>query len=680
MTATFRLGIDIGGTFTDTVLINEQSGEIRVLKVLSTPEAPWRAVLTSLHRIAADQGIAPSSIRYFVHGTTLSTNTLIERTGARTGMLVTAGFKDVLEIGRMRVPDFYDLFTDPARPLVDRSDVAEIRERVLAGGRVWRALDASDVVGRAGELLNDGVQAIAVCFLHAYMNDQHERAAGEVIRREFPAVYVALSSEVWPELREYERSVVTVIDAYVGPRMAEYFTEVERLLRQEGVRAPILVTRSNGGIMSAGSAQRSAAQTLLSGPASGVMGASYIGQLAGFSKVIALDIGGTSADIGIIDQLPLLSTESKIGDFPIVIPAVDITSIGAGGGSVAWCDPSGILKVGPRSAGARPGPACLNRGGSEPTVTDAYVHLGIIHPARFLGGELPLWPEFSQQALGRLADQLGTSSMEAADAVLNVATANMYADFIPLVAKRGIDPSDYVLLAYGGAGPTHACLFAEETGLRRIIVPPSPGTLCALGALTMDVKSDYVRSLFLPIEELTPEGLSGVYEQLERAASAWLREEAIPVEEVELQRSADMRYLGQGFEINVLWPAQTQKADDVEALSEAFHERHHMLFRHSDRQAPVEIRSVRVTIIGRTPKPPRPRVEYDAPTGPTGETRRVFSRGEFLECAVHDRRSIRPGSQLAGPCIIEQYDSTTFVTPGFVARCDDLAYLILEMA
>ncbi|MGQ0570125.1 MAG: hydantoinase/oxoprolinase N-terminal domain-containing protein, partial [Armatimonadota bacterium] len=244
MTATFRLGIDIGGTFTDAVLINEQSGEIRVLKVLSTPEAPWRAVLTSLHRIAGDQGIAPSSIRYFVHGTTLSTNTLIERTGARTGMLVTAGFKDVLEIGRMRVPDFYDLFTDPARPLVDRSDVAEIRERVLASGRVWRALDPSDVVGRAGDLVKDGVQAIAVCFLHAYMNDQHERAAGEVIRREFPAVYVALSSEVWPELREYERSVVTVIDAYVGPRMAEYFTEVERLLRQEGVRAPILVTRS----------------------------------------------------------------------------------------------------------------------------------------------------------------------------------------------------------------------------------------------------------------------------------------------------------------------------------------------------------------------------------------------------------------------------------------------------
>ncbi len=680
MPDTFRLGIDIGGTFTDAVLINERSGEIRVLKVLSTPEAPWQAVVTSLHRITADQGIAPSSIRYFVHGTTLSTNTVIERTGARTGLLVTEGFKDILEIGRMRVPDFYDLFTVPTRPLVERADVVEVPERVLAGGRVRQAIDPSDVAGLAGELVKDGVQAIAVCFLHAYSHAQHERIAGDVIRREFPSMYVALSSEVWPELREYERAVVTVIDAYVGPRMAEYFTEVERHLRREGVVAPILVTRSNGGIMSAGTARRSAAQTLLSGPASGVMGASYIAHSAGFSKVIALDIGGTSADIGIIDDAPLVSTESQVGDFPIVMPAVDVTSIGAGGGSIAWCDPSGVLKVGPRSAGARPGPACLGRGGLEPTVTDAYVHLGIIHPERFLGGQLPLRPELSETALSRLAGTLGTSSLEVAEAVLNVATASMYADFIPLAAKRGIEPSDYVLLAYGGAGPTHACLFAEEAGLRRIIVPSSPGTLCALGALTMDVKSDYVCSLLRPIEELTAEDLSGAYAQLERAATAWLREEAIPVDELDLRRSAEMRYVGQGFEINVAWPADASAVDGPRALAEAFHDRHQTMFRHSDRQAMVEIRSVRVSVVGRTPKPPRLRVGAAGRTKPAGEVRRVFSRGGFLECAVYDRGSIVPGSRLPGPCIIEQYDSTTFVTPGFDVRCDEFANLILEQA
>ena len=295
--------------------------------------------------------------------------------------------------------------------------------------------------------------------------------------------------------------------------MGEYFSQVERLLRNEGVTAPILVTRSNGGIMSAAAAGRSAAQTLLSGPASGVMGASYVAQWQDSPSVIALDIGGTSADIGLIDGGPLVSTESRVGDFPIVIPAVDVASIGAGGGSIAWCDPSGVLKVGPQSAGARPGPACLGRGGTEPTVTDAYVHLGIIHPERFLGGQLPLRADLSDAALRGLAARFGTSSLEVAEAVLNVVTASMYADFIPLAAKRGIEPSDYALLAYGGAGPTHACLFAEEAGLRRVIVPPSPGTLCALGALTMDVKSDYVRNVLRAVTELTHQELFGIYAQ-----------------------------------------------------------------------------------------------------------------------------------------------------------------------
>jgi N-methylhydantoinase A len=677
MSDTFRLGIDIGGTFTDAVLINEQSGEIRVLKVLSTPEAPWQAVVGALHQIAADQGIAPSAIRYFVHGTTLSTNTVIERTGARTGLLVTEGFKDILEIGRMRVPDFYDLFTVPTRPLVERGDVAEIPERVLAGGRVRLAIDPTDVARRAGRLIDDGVRAVAVCFLHAYTHGRHESIAGDVVRREFPSIHVSLSSEVWPELREYERAVVTVIDAYVGPRMAEYFAQVERLLRREGVTAPILVTRSNGGIMSAAAAGRSPAQTLLSGPASGVMGASHLARAAGFSKVIALDIGGTSADIAIIDDAPLVSTESRVGDFPIVIPAVDVTSIGAGGGSIAWCDAGGVLKVGPRSAGAHPGPACLGRGGTEPTVTDAYVHLGIIHPDRFLSGQLRLRPDLSEAALGRLAMQLDTSSQEVAEAILDVATANMCADFVPLAAKRGIEPSDYVLLAYGGAGPTHACLFAEEAGLRRVIVPPSPGTLCALGALTMDVQADYVRSVLRAASELTDSDLSDAYAQLERAAAAWLREEAIPVDGVELRRSAEMRYVGQGFEINVPWPSGAA-ADGPRALAEAFHDRHHALFRHSDRRAGVEIRSIRVSIVGRTPKPPQSRPAPAGSTTPEGELRRVFFRGGYRDCAVYDRQSIATGDPVPGPCIIEQYDSTTFVTPGFTVRCDEFANLILE--
>lgn len=674
----YRLGIDIGGTFTDAVLVNERSGEVSVLKVPSTRREPWKAVLSVLHRLETDLGVAPDSIRYFVHGTTLATNTIIERSGARTGLLVTKGFKDILEIGRMRMPDVLDFFAEAPRPLVERCHVVEVEERMLANGQVRQPLDEGSVRAGTAGLIEDAVQAVAVCFLHSYKYPQHEEAAGELIRAEFPELYLALSSDLWPELREYERAIVAVIDAYVGPRMAGYFGSLEESLRQEGVRAPILVTRSNGGIMSARTAQHSAAQTLLSGPASGVMGAAYVGGLAGYAKIIGLDMGGTSADIGIIDGGPLLSTESRVGDFPVVMPAVDVSSIGAGGGSIAWCDAGGVLKVGPRSAGSEPGPACLGRGGEEPTVTDAYVQLGIIHPDRFLGGELQLRSELAQAALERLGKRFGISALDAADAILSVTTANMYAEFIPLVAKKGIELADFVLLAYGGAGPTHACLFAEETGIKRIVVPTSPGTLCAFGALTMDVKSDYVRSLYRGLDNLTAGDLEEAFAALEREASHWLRAEGVAVDEVAFFRSADMRYVGQGFDVSVGYPTDARGPDGRERLARAFHERHHALYRHSDTAAPAEITSLRLTVMGRTPKPPFPKGEESRePVRPTG-SRRVYYRGGFLECQVYNRRDVRPGHRLQGPCVVEQYDTTTFITPRFTARCEDFGNLLLE--
>lgn len=674
----YRLGIDIGGTFTDAVLVDERTGDLSIFKVPSTRREPSRAVVAVLRRIATELGVPPASIRYFVHGTTLATNTIIERSGARTGLLVTQGFKDILEIGRMRMPDILDFFAEAPRPLVERRHVVEIEERVLADGQVRHALDEEEIRTAVAGLIQDGVEGVAVCFLHSYKYAQHERAAGQLIKAEYPALYLALSSEVWPELREYERAIVSVIDAYVGPRMTAYFRALEQSMHQEGVAAPLLVTRSNGGIMTARTARHAAAQTLLSGPASGVMGAAYVGHLAGFTKLIGLDMGGTSADIGIIDGTPLLSTESRVGDFPIVMPAVDVSSIGAGGGSIAWCDSGGVLKVGPQSAGSEPGPACLGRGGEEPTVTDAYLHLGILHPDRFLGGELRLIPSKAEAALAGLGKRLGITALETADAILNVTTAHMYAEFVPLVAKKGIELGEFALFAYGGAGPTHACLFAEETGISRIVVPPSPGTLCAFGALTMDVKADYVRSLYKELNALSVESLEQAYTGLEQEASSWLEREGIAVDGVELLRSADMRYVGQGFDVKVAYPATPGDANQRERLAAAFHDRHHALYRHSDPTAPAEITTLRLTVVGKTPKPPlRERDRRCGALQPKG-TRPVYYRGRSLECLVYERSHLNCGDRVTGPCIVEQYDTTTLITPRFAARCDDFGNLILE--
>jgi N-methylhydantoinase A len=675
---TYRLGIDIGGTFTDTVLVNERTGQVHVLKVPSNRREPWKAVLAALQRVAKDHGVDPAAIRYFVHGTTLATNTIIERSGARTALLVTEGFRDILEIGRMRMNDVLDFQGQALLPLIPRGDVVEISERILASGQVRTPLKSEDVRQAVERLVADGAQALAVCFLHSYAFDQHEQLAGETARAVNPDLYLALSSDVWPELREYERAIVAVIDAYVGPRMTGYFTAIEEALRAEGLTAPILVTRSNGGIMTALTARTSAAQTLLSGPASGVMGAADVAQRAGFPRIIGFDMGGTSADIAIVDGDPLLSTEGQVGDFPVVMPSVDVSSIGAGGGSIAWMDAGGVLKVGPRSAGSDPGPACLGRGGTEPAITDAYVHLGIIHPDRFLAGELPLNPALSQAALSRLGDGLGISSRDTADAILSVATANMYAQFVPLAARKGIDLNDFVLLAYGGAGPTHACLLAEETGIRRVLVPPSPGTLCARGALTMDVKSDYVRSFRRALDQIPGAELEGAYSRLEASARAWLDGEAIPVEDIRLERSAEMRYVGQGFSINVACPADVSTEEGRNELAQRFHDRHQTVFRHGDPNAQVELTTLRLTIVGGTPKPPTVSSERGVDGAPPHEVRTVYYGGKEIDCAVYSRADIRAGHRFSGPCIIEQYDTTTFVTPRFTVTCDEYGNLLLE--
>ncbi len=673
----YRLGVDIGGTFTDFLLMDEDSGGYRLVKIASTPDHPSRAILEGLERLTSDYGIDPSEIVSFVHGTTLAVNTLIQRNGAKVGLLVTEGYRDILELRRLRLEDPSQLYSDKPEPMARRRNVREIPERLMVDGSEYIPLDLDAVERAARELIDDGVETLAISFLHSYRNPAHENAAKERVKAVFPDVYVCTSSEIWPQFREYERTLVAVMNAHVGQRMEEYFTSLEQELRATGMTTPIYSTKSNGGIMTAASAAKVPVETLLSGPASGVIGAAAVATQSGNAKVVTFDMGGTSADVAVIDGDVSYSTEGHVGEFPVTMPTVDVSSIGAGGGSVAWIDAEGVLKVGPRSVGSSPGPACYGRGGTEPTVTDAYVELGVIDPAHFLGGELALQPELAHEALETIGQKLGCDAQQAARYVLNVATANMYAEFIPLMARQGVDARDFALLAFGGAGPTHAFMLAREVGIDRVIVPPTPGVLCALGCLMADFRSDFIRTLYLRLSELQPGELEARFNEIEQEAREWLSEQNVDegsdITDVHLVRTADMRYRGQSFELTVPVPDDLSSSAGVDQLLDGFHLYYEQIYGHSDRTAETEIISVRVQVVGRTAKP-SPGDDGAAATGmespQASGVRTVRLANPAWEVPVYEREALEPGMSFAGPCIIEQYDSTILVTPGFEIRID----------
>ncbi len=680
VTTGYRLGIDIGGTFTDVMLVDEHTGVVAILKTPSVPAAPEQAVFDAID-VLARRGIDPAAVTLFVHGTTLAVNTLIERSGATTGLLVTRGFRDILEIRRLRLENSTDFYGDKPQPLVPRHRVKEVHERCLANGRIYESLDLDQLRRAVRELVAEEVSAIAISFLHAYRNPLHEQQARDLIRQEFPSLFVCSSSEIWPQQREYERTLVTVMNAYMGARMARYFQSLNAGASQRGLRAQLLSTKSNGGVMTVGRAAEEPVQTLLSGPASGVIGAAHVAKLAGFSRVVTLDMGGTSADVAVVSGEPAYSTENMVGDFPVIMPAIDVSSIGAGGGSIAWIDSVGVLKVGPQSVGADPGPASYGRGGRHATVTDAYVHLGIIAPDRFLGGSMPLNPGLAEEALASLGGRLGLESRATAQAIMDVATANMYAQFTPLMARKGVDPRDFVLLAYGGAGPTHAFLFAREVGIRRVLIPPSPGTLCALGCIVADLRNDFVRTMYKGNDQLTDADLGKAFADLEGAGRNWLAAESaqgIALESSYVLFSADMRYEGQAFEIEVSIP--TDLRGDVGAAVRLFHQQYHNLFGISDPHAAVTFINLRTTIVGVTQKInalPLPTASRHAALR---ETRAVFYDGRLQEAAVLHRSALQPGEDVPGPAIIEQYDTTTFVPAGFHIGIDAVGNLVGEEA
>ena len=666
----YRVGVDIGGTFTDLLVMDRESGAIYPLKTPSTAN-PERAIVAGLEECRARFGLEPADIEYFSHGTTLAVNTLLEHDGARGGLLTTAGFRDILELRRLRLDQPNNLFAHRPHVLIPRRLVREVRERMRHDGRVAIPVARDDIEAQAGALVDQGVETITVAFLHAHRNDRHERLAKQWIEARYPALYVCTSAEIWPQQREFERTLAAVMNAYVGARMKSYFNTLRRELDGMGVPCRVFSTKSNGGVMSVEAAARRPVETLLSGPAAGVIGAAYVGRLTGERRLVTLDMGGTSVDVSVIDGEPAYSTENTIGDYPVIMPAVDVSAIGAGGGSIAWTDAEGVLKVGPRSAGAVPGPACYGRGGRNATVTDAYLQVGIIHPERFLGGEMPLEPLRSEAALARLGEPLALDASAAGDAVLQVASANIYAALVPQLARRGADGADFALLAYGAAGPTHAFMLARELAFRRVIVPPAPGTLCALGCIAADFRADFVASAWRDCDGLDDQELRSLFERLDHEALEWLADQKVELDDTYLLRSADLCYSGQSYELGVPLPVRETTELRTARLVAWFNDAYHRAYGFADREAPVRLIEARVQVVGVTQKPRvRALGRRAAAAGPGPTCRRVVDRGREIDAMVRERSRLAPGDRGEGPMIVEQYDTTVYVPEGFSVEID----------
>ena len=676
----YRLGIDIGGTFTDFSLLDEATSELASFKSPTVPGDPGRGVLDGVGALVRERGLDPGAIDYLVHGTTIAINTVIQRNGAALGLLVTAGFGDLLEIQRLRLASPVNFTATRPLPLIPRYRVGEVTERILADGSVDTALDHGELVREAARLVErEGAEALVISFMNAYRTPAHELEARKVLGERFPGVHVTCSHEVWPQIREYERTMVAILSAYVRPRVDQYLGRLERELGGAGVRVPLYITKSNGGVTTARDARQATAETMLSGPASGVIGATSVCVRAGYRDLITFDMGGTSADIALVrDGQPVYSTDETVGDFPIVMPVVGVSSIGAGGGSIAWIDSVGVLKVGPQSAGADPGPACYGRGAKAPALSDAFLLCGFLNPENFVGGRLRLHPDKAAHAMRPLGEALGLDVDATAEAVIEVATSNMYVAFSNVLARHGLDPRDFALVAFGGAGPIEACFLAEEFHIPRVIVPPSPGTLCAQGAMTADLKSDYVKTIHRKLSSISGKLLAAECAELSTRARRWLGEEAPTASASTIVHSADLRYVGQAFQIEVPIDPAWLEAVDTERLRAAFHDLHERLYAHADRAADVELIDLRATITAATPKPELKTVPAGHGPATAHGRRSIHYRKQRYDAAVYGRRELLASQYVDGPAIIEQEDTTTLVPARFRASVDAFGNLVIE--
>lgn len=674
-----RIATDIGGTFTDLVYLDEAGGVLGVAKAPSTPADFALGVLDSLTKAGVDVGDA----RFFVHGSTVVINALTERKGAKTALITTKGFRDVLEIGRANRPDLYNLYYAKPRPFVPRYLRLEVRERMNYKGEELVPLEPEDVRAAAEVCRREGVEAVAVCFLHAYANPSHEIACGELLEELLPGVPITLSHRVTKEWREYERTNTAVLNAYVHPIARRYLDHLEASLRERGMGPVGHIMQSNGGTATFATARDLPIYTVESGPVAGVIGAAEIGKLIGETNVISLDIGGTTAKTSLIeDGTPKITTEYKIeyrrdyAGYPILAPTVDIVEIGAGGGSIAWIDGAGALKVGPVSAGADPGPACYDKGGDRPTVTDANVIAGRINPAYFLGGEIPLNVARARQAMQPIADHFGTSVEEASIGVIRLADANMVNALKLVSVRRGYDPRDFVLIAFGGGGGMHAASLARELRVKKVVIPTNPAVFSAWGMLMTDLRRDYIRTRILRADRVDPATLASIYGDIEAEALEDLKAEHVPSEDIRLIRHADMRYAGQEHTVKVPFPAGDVTSEALEEVKERFHALHEQAYTFR-LDSPIEFVNFHLTALGVVTKPEIPRVNGGASLQDARKGERQVDFGElgFQKAAIYERDRLPVGEPVAGPAVVEEPSSVTVVFPGQVLTMDEYGFL-----
>ncbi|MEE8304772.1 MAG: hydantoinase/oxoprolinase family protein, partial [Candidatus Tectomicrobia bacterium] len=606
-------------------------------------------------------------------------NTVIQRQGIKLCLFTTEHFVDVLEIARLKMPDPYDLHSKRPDPLIPKDRVLPITERIGADGAVDTPVDEHSVIDAVAKANALGAEGIVIALINAYRNPAHERQVKAIINRIAPALHVTCSTEVWSIIREYERTVTAVIHGYVQPRVSQYLTSLQNALKQLGVPAEPLVTKSNGGVMSAELGKTSCAQMILSGTASGVIGASFVARLSGFTNTMSLDIGGTSADVAFIrDGMPQYGVGEMIGDFPIFIPTVAVTSIGAGGGSIAWVDDLGVLKVGPESAGSTPGPACYGHGGTRPTLTDAFAVLGFIGQAELGYGAITLDVDNAHAAIENLAPRIGLNVTATAEAIVNIAISNMYMEVSKLISRYGIDPREYAMQAFGGAGPMLACFLAAELGVSHVLIPTTPGVLSALGGLIADIKNDFISTVYLDLDADALPTLQTGFEQLKHQAVDWLQTEQGYSGAYELVYTADMRYRGQSFEIEVVLDAEHVVSANLGAMAEAFHQCHEQMYEYADRAAAVQVINLRLVIIGQSPKPHFPALPEMHQTPQPLKHLEVYLNGTTHTVPLYDRATLQPGQQFTGPAVISQNDCTTCVPDGFHGRIDPYGNMVLQ--
>jgi N-methylhydantoinase A len=677
------VGVDIGGTFTDFMLYDTESGAVHVHKVPSTPAEPEQAMMSGLAELCADGGLATAEVTGVFHGTTVATNAVLEHDGAVAGMITTRGFRDIVHIGRHQRPLHYSVMQDipwQARPFVLRRHRKVVTERVVPpSGEVLTPLDEEEVRAAARELREEGVEAVAVCFLFSYLNPEHERRAAAIVREEMPGAFVTTSADIFPQFREFERFTTATMSAFVGPKTGRYLDRLATALEREGTQGELHVMMSSGGVASVRTAAERPVTMLLSGPAAGILGGQWAGALAGRRRLITFDMGGTSADIGIVTEDGVSEASARdtwVGGYPLLVPMLDVHAIGAGGGSIAYVDEGGAFRVGPRSAGAAPGPACYGQGGTEPTISDAHVVLGRIDPERFLGGRMKLDRAAAVAAVERLAGELGLELLEAAEGILTIANSNMARAIRSRTIEKGHDPREFALVAFGGAGPLHAAEVADSLDIPEVLVPPHPGITSAGGLLTSDLKYDQMRTVFQLQGRVEVERLNRELDELEAELRGLLARDGVPSEDVEVIRALDCRYVGQGYELRVT----LAEGPFTEESLEQFHVLHEREYG-SAYGDPIEIVNARVTAIGRRPALAPPPVRSGTPEEAlVGESDSVFRLDgglKALKTHFYDRERLPLDEPLAGPAVVFHLDTTTVVPPGWNARADASGNLIL---